>query len=180
MKQAPSKQAKEMKNMKFKHLPSVSPQEVSASNLSVTDRGMNDELLQKHFGQLIKAITRTDAKFKHADSAEKIEACRKRAEATLRLMNPQDSFEGMLIAQMVAIHNVAMSNLTYGQTTPGHMPETRGQLVGQGVKLCKSYTQLLETLMRYRQRDQKNQSLVVGRVDVHDGGQAIVGNMNAK
>lgn len=166
--------------MKDKHIQTVAPLEVSASNEVVTDQGMSDDRVQQYFDQLINAITRTDAKFKHADSAETIEACRERAEATLQLMNPQDPFEGMLTAQMAAIHNVAMSNLTFGQTIPGHMPKMRGQLLGQGRKLCKSYAELLDTLVRYRQRDQKNQSLVVGRVDVHDGGQAIVGNMNAK
>lgn len=93
---------------------------------------------------------------------------------------PNDPLEAMLVAQMSAVHNCAMDCLATSQIANVSSLHIKESMVNQGVKLTKVYAQLMDIHMRYRQRDMPTPSpLSVGRVDVHKGGQAIVGNLTS-
>jgi hypothetical protein len=80
----------------------------------------------------------------------------------------------MLAAQLVASHNAAMEchrrAMIAEQTFEG-----RRESLNQANKLSRTHATLLEALNRHRGKGQ--QKVTVEHVHVHEGGQAIVGNV---
>ena len=91
-------------------------------------------------------------------------------------IGPKDELEGMLAAQLIACHNASMEcyrrAMLREQTFEG-----RQENLNQASKLSRTYATLLETLNRHRGKGQ--QKVTVEHVHVHEGGQAIVGNVEA-
>lgn len=99
------------------------------------------------------------------------------AQATLAALMgiaPRDEIEGMLAAQLIGCHNAAMEcyrrAMVEGQTFEG-----RQQNLNHANKLSRTYAALTEALNRHRGKGQ--QKVTVEHVHVHQGGQAIVGNV---
>lgn len=95
--------------------------------------------------------------------------------ATVAGIGPHDETEAMLAVQMVGVHRAAMqclrrSNLE-NQTSEG-----RHSNLNQAVKLTRTYAAQLESLSKYRGKGR--QKMTVEHVHVHNGGQAIVGNVS--
>ena len=95
------------------------------------------------------------------------------AVAALREIAPKDSFEGMLAAQMVGIHNLAMACL--GRAAKGDHPEIVARNIELATKLTRTFTAQVEALNRHRGKGQ--QKVTVEHVTVNAGGQAIVGSV---
>ena len=95
------------------------------------------------------------------------------AEDALAGIGPRDAAEGMLAAQMVAVHEAALECLRRAMLD-GQSLEGRQANLGQAGKLTRSYAVLLEALDRHRGKGQP-QVVRVERVTVEAGGQAIVG-----
>jgi hypothetical protein len=95
--------------------------------------------------------------------------------AALVAIGPKDELEGMLAAQLIACHNAAMEchrrAMIDEQTFEGRLDS-----LNQANKLRRTYTTLLEALNRHRGKGQ--QKVTVEHVHVHQGGQAIVGNVS--
>ena len=89
-------------------------------------------------------------------------------------INPKDELEGMIAAQMVAVHLISMEMsgrcMLEGQTVDGINAN-----VNRMTKLMRTFTNLLEALQKYRGKC--NQTIQVQHVQVNDGGQAVVGNV---
>jgi hypothetical protein len=89
-------------------------------------------------------------------------------------IGPNDELEGMLAAQLVACHNASME--CYRRAMIGQQTfEGRRENLNQANKLSRTYATLLEALNRHRGKGQ--QKVTVEHVHVHEGGQAIVGNV---
>src|SRR5271166_3625269 len=87
---------------------------------------------------------------------------------------PKDEIEGMLAAQLIACHNASME--CYRRAMIGEQTfEGRRENLSQANKLSRTYATLLEALNRHRGKGQ--QKVTVEHVHVHEGGQAIVGNV---
>ena len=99
--------------------------------------------------------------------------------ATLEVMSElklRDVLEGMLIGQLIASHNAAME--CYRRAMLGTQSfETRMGNLNQANKLSRTYTALIEALDRHRGNGQ--QRITVEHVNVHAGGQAIVGDVTS-
>jgi hypothetical protein len=89
-------------------------------------------------------------------------------------LQPQDGFEGMLICQMVVAHEQAMNCIRMASLNKS-FAEMHFNLQNQGIKLMRLYAQQLEALDKYRRKG--SQKMTVEHVHVHEGGQAIVGNV---
>lgn len=94
--------------------------------------------------------------------------------AGLMAINPQDELEGMLAAQLVASHSAAMECFRRAMISEQTF-EGRKENLNQANRLSRTYTTLLEALNRHRGKG--GQKVTVKHVHVHDGGQAIVGNV---
>jgi hypothetical protein len=89
-------------------------------------------------------------------------------------ISPRDELEGMLAAQLIACHNASME--CYRRAMIGEQTfEGRRENLSQANKLSRTYGALLEALNRHRGKGQ--QKVTVEHVHVHEGGQAIVGNV---
>ena len=87
---------------------------------------------------------------------------------------PKDEIEGMLAAQMVATHNAAMECYRRAMISEQNFV-ARNQNLSFASKLSRTYTMQVEALQKYRGKVQ--QKVTVEHVHVHEGGQAIVGNV---
>jgi hypothetical protein len=97
------------------------------------------------------------------------------AAALLAGIGPRDELEAMLACQMVACHNAAMHTakmaILTGQTFEGKRANTN-----YAVKLMALFTSQMEALKKYRTGGQ--QKMIVEHVNVNEGGQAVVGQVN--
>ena len=84
--------------------------------------------------------------------------------------------EGMLAAQLIACHHASMDCYRLAMHREQTFEGTREYLT-QANKLSRTYATLLESLNRHRGKGQ--QKVTVEHVHVHEGGQAIVGNVEA-
>jgi hypothetical protein len=108
------------------------------------------------------------------------EACDRQYKATVSALigiGPKDELEGMIAAQLIAAHNAAME--CYRRAMIGEQTfEGRRENLAQANKLSRTYATLLEALNRHRGKGQ--QKVTVEHVHVHEGGQAIVGNIESR
>jgi len=97
--------------------------------------------------------------------------------ALLHGIGPQDPLEGILGVQMIGTHNLAMRFLAAAALPQSDQSvEGRAASVTWATKLLRTFTAQVEALTKYRAGGQ--QKMVVEHVHVHEGGQAIVGNVN--
>jgi len=88
---------------------------------------------------------------------------------------PKDELEGMIAGQLIASHSAAME--CYRRAMIGEQSfEGRRENLTQANKCSRTYAALLEALNRHRGKGQ--QKVVVEHVNVHAGGQAVVGNVS--
>jgi hypothetical protein len=95
--------------------------------------------------------------------------------AMVRGVAPTDEVEAMLAAQMSAIHMLTMATAGTAHRA-GNQPERRERALAQINKLTRTFTAQMEALKRYRSKG--DQKVTVEHVHVHEGGQAIVGNVS--
>jgi hypothetical protein len=89
-------------------------------------------------------------------------------------IEPRDQMEAMLAAQMAAVHMATMScaaRLTSSERL--YQVEAAQKALN---KLARTFATQMEALNRYRGKGQ--QKMTVEHVHVHEGGQAIVGNVS--
>ena len=97
--------------------------------------------------------------------------------ASLKGINPKDELEGMLAAQMVATHAASMECFRRAMIE-GQPCESRDANLNYASKLTRTYTTQIEALKKYRSKGE--QKMTVEHVHVHNGGQAIVGDVHQR
>ena len=111
---------------------------------------------------------------KHS-SADERRRQRNAAVAGLVGIGPKDELEGMLATQLIACHHASME--CFRRAMIGEQTfEGRQDSLNQASKLSRTYATLLEALNRHRGKGA--QKVTVEHVHVHEGGQAIVGNVS--
>jgi hypothetical protein len=98
------------------------------------------------------------------------------AATALAAFKPADEIEAMLAAQAVAMHHMAMECFRRA-TLPDQHPDIASKLRKDGANLCRGMVDMLDGLDR--KRGKGPQVVRVERVVVHEGGQAIVGNVQS-
>ena len=110
---------------------------------------------------------------KHSDKETRDRQCKATVSALIGI-GPKDEIEGMIAAQLLAVHNATME--CYRRAMLGEQTfEGRRENLSQANKLSRTYAVLLDALNRHRGKGQ--QKVTVEHVHVHEGGQAIVGNV---
>lgn len=94
-----------------------------------------------------------------------------------RAIEPQDEIESQIGLQLVATHNLTMK-LASRANQATEILQFNTALNGMA-KLQRSYVALLEALHRHRGK-RSEQRIVVERVTVEAGGQAVVGAVDAR
>jgi hypothetical protein len=94
--------------------------------------------------------------------------------AALHAIAPRDGLEGMLATQMVAMHNHAISWL--GKTKQSGLPEeVIDAYVNRANKCMRTFAMQYSAL--HKGRRSGSESMVVEQVHVHEGAQAVVGQV---
>ena len=96
--------------------------------------------------------------------------------AVVKGVEPRDQVEAMLAAQMAAVH---MATMTFARRLAqvGNIAQ-QDSAERTFNKLARTFASQVEALKRYRSKGE--QKMIVEHVTVNEGGQAIVGNVNAK
>ena len=94
--------------------------------------------------------------------------------ALIESIAPRDAVECLLAIQMVATHCAAMRHLMLAQRDRQEI-EVIDAHTHRAQKLLRVYTAQVDSLKRYRSTGK--QTVVVKHVEVKDGGQAVVGNV---
>jgi len=89
-------------------------------------------------------------------------------------IEPKDTIESLLAAQMVATHNMAME-FSKRAMLSGQHPDAVNANVNRVTKLMRTFTTQVEALKKYRTGGK--QTIQVQHVNVNEGGQAVVGNI---
>jgi hypothetical protein len=147
--------------------PSPGQQRGELRSISGSD---NDDFSNMLVNQVAKALWRG-----HCDSDEQT----RQVGATVAVMigmKPRDALEGMLIAQLIAAYNAAMECHRRAMIADQSFEDRRENLT-QVSKLSRTYAALTEALDRHRGKGQ--QRITVEHVNVHGGGQAIVGDVTS-
>jgi hypothetical protein len=94
--------------------------------------------------------------------------------AALAAFKPANEIEGMIASQCVALHFAAMDCLRRAVLS-GQTSEVASKLRKDAANLARAMTDMLDAMDR--KRGKGPQVMRVERVVVHEGGQAIVGNV---
>lgn len=99
------------------------------------------------------------------------------AAIALRGFAPKDEVEGLLAAQAVGLHNATMEAMRRAMIKE-QPHQVQMNLLNAANKLSGTFARLVEVLDKRRGKGSQ-QNVTVKHVHVHDGGQAIVGNVTA-
>jgi hypothetical protein len=128
--------------------------------------GTNDNNFMRIQGQLL-----TNALGGKADDPEGAIDVTNAAIAAMHGIAPRDEVEALLVTQMVAVQNAAMTMSQ--RLVNASSIDQQNSAVNAMTKLNRTYVAQMEALNRHRGKGQ--QKVTVEHVNVHDGGQAIVG-----
>ena len=95
--------------------------------------------------------------------------------ATIRSIEPKNATEAMLVVQMVAIHNAMLR--MYENVIDAREPHWVDSCSKAMNNMARTYATMFEALVKARA---SAPNINVGSVNVHDGGQAIVGNVASR
>jgi hypothetical protein len=129
----------------------------------------NPDAMTSRVKQLEKALWMPP----NASAADQVSIVRG-ALATLQGIAPADDLEGMLAVQMVAVNQAAVQCMQQA-ASPRASEAVRDTSIHRATRLMNLYTRQFEVFDRRRGRG--NQKVAVEQVNVHAGGQAIVGNV---
>jgi len=99
------------------------------------------------------------------------------AQNMLHGIAPQDQMEGMMAAQMIAMHNMAMDcsrrAMSEGQTFAG-----RDMNMRHATRLMNAFSNAVNALDKHRGKGQQKITVEHQHVQVEAGGQAIIGDVH--
>lgn len=88
-------------------------------------------------------------------------------------LGAQNGLESMLAAQMLSVHQLQQRSMVYANAADDF--ELKKYYTNAAIKLANSFVQQANMLAKLR--GMGGQKIIVERVDVHQGGQAVVGNI---
>lgn len=102
-----------------------------------------------------------------------IDEAEKESHVALTALNATTSLQSMLAAQMLSVHTLQQRTIASAQAS-SHA-DIKKYYTNSAVKLANCFTQQANLLAKLQ--GIAGQKIIVERVDVHQGGQAIVGNI---
>lgn len=108
-----------------------------------------------------------------APASSASEAYANAALAAMAEHEPKDITEALLASQMVAVHNQIMRLLAKAAKVTN--PDVQNTYLNMAAKMGRLFASQADAFRRHRQKGQ--QKMTVEHVHVHEGGQAIVGNV---
>jgi hypothetical protein len=93
-----------------------------------------------------------------------------------QIFKDDNNLELMLITQMLSVHDLQQEAMRVSKV---NLDNPKAQyLINASIKLSNTFTQQAALLSKLQGKG--SQKIIVEHVDVHDGGQAIVGDVSGK
>ena len=105
-----------------------------------------------------------------------LDKAHKKSADAMTALGATNGLQEMLAAQMLSVHELQQRAMIHAQSTGGL--ELRQYYTNSAIKLSNCFTQQASILAKLQGIG--GQKITVERVDVHNGGQAIVGNINSQ
>jgi hypothetical protein len=148
------------------------------------DRGSTEERQEIYLAALSEATGASDPNYAMALFAQAVASMPRVEEKmieysnmvinTFKALSPKDEIEGMLICQLIALQAQAMEFMSRSvvSTQSTHGVDLN---INRSTKLLRLHHETMEALNRYRKKG--TQTMIVQHVQVNQGGQAIVGQV---
>lgn len=92
---------------------------------------------------------------------------------SMKALNAKGGLQEMIVAQMTSIH--LLQQMTVALANSSGLADSKQYYTNSAIKLANCFTQQAALLAKLQGDGQK---IVVEHVEVHHGGQAVVGNIN--
>ncbi len=102
-----------------------------------------------------------------------LDKAREKSNEAMVALNAQSGLQSMLASQMLSIHELQQTTMAFANGTSDF--ELKKYYTNSAIKLANCFTQQASVLAKLQ--GVGGQKIIVERVDVHQGGQAIVGNI---
>lgn len=109
----------------------------------------------------------------HGDNFDKEEAIAE-SKDSMKALKAENSLQEMVIAQMMSIHLLQQTTIALANSTG--FADSRQYYTNSAIKLANCFTQQAALLAKLQGIG--GQKIIVEHVEVHHGGQAIVGNIS--
>lgn len=142
------------------------------------------ELLQQTDAQkkekFIKHVIHDNALACHNIRSEKfnMEKAKQLSESGMTALNAHGGLQAMLVAQMLAIHDLQQESMIYANGCSVSDHDSKQYFTNTAIKLANTFCTQAQLLAKLQGLG--GQKIVVERVDVSHGGQAVIGNINSQ
>ena len=125
--------------------------------------------------QFIQRIIHNNATATHDIRSDKfnLEQAKQKSRNAMSAMGVNDGLQAMLVAQMLSIHELQQRTMAYANACDDL--ELKKYCTNTTVKLANCFVQQANILAKLQ--GVGGQKIIVERVEVHQGGQAVVGNI---
>ncbi|AOW59545.1 hypothetical protein QHW22_14490 [Legionella pneumophila] len=148
--------------MKIKEIAKETQLDIAKTKTQAKEN-FNKHLIHKN------AIATNDIRSENFD----LDKARDRSNEALIALNAQDGLQAMLVSQMISIHELQQTTMAFANGCSAL--ELKKFYTNSAIKLSNCFTQQANILAKLQ--GVGGQKIIVERVDVHQGGQAIVGNI---
>jgi hypothetical protein len=107
-----------------------------------------------------------------------LEKAKKVSECGMTALNVHGGLQAMVAAQMLAIHDLQQKSMIYANGCSVSDLESKQYFTNTAIKLSNTFCTQAQLLAKLQGLG--GQKLVVERVDVSHGGQAVIGNINSQ
>jgi hypothetical protein len=133
----------------------------------------NANVEEKRFSERITRLNALACNFTQGGKMD-LKTAEMESKGALKVLNADGGLQEMLTAQMVSVHNlqqitIAMANKNLGSDVGKYF-------MSSTIKLANVFAQQANLLSRLQGNG--GQKITIERVDVHHGGQAVVGSIN--
>jgi hypothetical protein len=139
--------------------------EITADSALTTFGSKNSDIVTTMFDELINIIPEHLRQHNNYINS---------ALATAHELKPRDSYERMLVTQIIATHTMAMEFLKRSMF-PEQTVEGVDTNINRAAKLMRAFDKKTEALMKHRGKS--DQKIQVQHINVQDNAQAIVGDV---
>lgn len=149
--------------------------DINLKQLTNNETNENEVVAQNNLTSFQKSIIRLNAiaSLSNISNAEKIPLAEEESRNGLKALNAEGGLQTMLAAQILSIHDLQQKAIALSKNSQ-HFQNIQ-YFTNAAIKLSNCFVN--QTNLLARLQGNINQSVTVEKVDVRDGGQAMVGNV---
>lgn len=160
---------KEMTNIKHIEKKGTSPTCSSDNNKELHERAIS--VIQQNYAETQINLS----ELSHPDKKEMIYNAQQMVQILANSLGAENLLQNMLVTQLLGVHELQQKLLPLANRTTNH-PEHNQYYINSITKLSNVFIQQINTLQKLQ--GSNHQKVTVEHLHVHNGGQAMVGQVN--